>query len=105
MLQRRRPVGAEPCADGGTHFRVWAPHARTVDVLSEPESVVELSPEPTGYFAGGVTTAGPGTRYRYRLARPLRCARPPFRPPPDGVHRPPEAAHPPPFPGAEPSWP
>src|SRR5882724_1333970 len=104
MLQRRRPVGAEPCADGGTHFRVWAPHARTVDVLSEPESVVELSPEPTGYFAGGVTTAGPGTRYRYRLDRHVACADPASRSQPEGVHGPSEVVDPTAFAWSDADW-
>jgi maltooligosyltrehalose trehalohydrolase len=104
MPQRRRPVGAEPCADGGTHFRVWAPHARTVDVLSEPETVVELSPEPTGYFAGCVTTAGPGTRYRYRLDRHVTCADPASRSQPEGVHGPSEVVDPTAFAWSDADW-
>src|SRR4051794_15855800 len=33
---RRSPVGAEPVAGGGTHFRVWAPRRRRVEVVLEP---------------------------------------------------------------------
>jgi maltooligosyltrehalose trehalohydrolase len=86
MSRRRLPVGAEPRADGVAHFRVWAPHARTVDVVTEAGATVPLDPEGSGYFAGLVPAARPGTRYRYRLDQRLLYADPASRFQPDGIH-------------------
>ena len=86
MPYRRLPVGAEPCADGGAHFRVWAPHARTVEVVTEPGAAVELEPEGSGYFAGRVAGAAAGARYRYRLDHQVMLADPASRFQPEGVH-------------------
>ena len=70
---RRHPVGAEFLAPGRTHFRVWAPRARHVEVAlqadGQPDSspeVYSLAPEDGGYFAGEAP-AGVGALYRYRV--------------------------------------
>jgi maltooligosyltrehalose trehalohydrolase len=70
---RRYPIGAELIADNETHFRVWAPKARKVEVALEKDAASEsgrtfhlLAPEADGYFSGSVG-AGAGQRYRYRL--------------------------------------
>jgi maltooligosyltrehalose trehalohydrolase len=68
---RRLPVGAE-VLPGGTHFRVWAPRRRRVELVLEdgegtPTKVTELTAEPGGYFSGWCAEAQAGTRYRYRL--------------------------------------
>src|SRR5215831_21401094 len=68
-LIRRLPVGAEPQAGGGVHFRLWAPAAREVAVEVEGHAARELSPEPGGYFSGLVEPIGAGARYRFRLDR------------------------------------
>src|SRR6187551_3217902 len=66
---RRFPVGAEP-APGGVYFRVWAPHAKGVELFigaeesSEPE---ELKPEGQGYFSGFISGCAAGDLYRFRL--------------------------------------
>jgi len=66
MPTRRVPVGAEPHGDG-THFRVWAPRARTVDVQEEESGrLTSLKPEGDGYFSG-IAPVGVGAQYRYRL--------------------------------------
>jgi len=64
--RRRFPVGAEVCR-GGTHFRVWAPDRRKVEVLLEPDAAFTLRREADGYFSGLVKAASAGTRYRLRL--------------------------------------
>src|SRR4051794_2541523 len=69
--QRRLPVGAEPRPDGTTHFRVWAPRRRRVEVVAEgPKGDVSrgtaLTAEANGYFSG-VAAAASGTLYRFRL--------------------------------------
>ena len=63
--RRRLPIGAE-LIDGGTHFRVWAPKRKRVDVVIG-DTAVELAPDAGGYFSGLVAAAGVGTRYRFRL--------------------------------------
>lgn len=51
----------------GVHFRVWAPRARTVDVVFENDRApLELTAEPDGYFSG-TCAGGPGLLYRFRL--------------------------------------
>ena len=104
MPPRRLPVGAEPCADAGTYFRVWAPHARTVEVVSEQGAVAELMPERHGYFAGRVGDAGPGTRYRYRLDGHITCADPASRSQPEGVHGASEVVDPAAFAWSDADW-
>ncbi|MGI8955873.1 MAG: malto-oligosyltrehalose trehalohydrolase [Chthoniobacterales bacterium] len=72
-FKRRFPIGAEVVAPGLTHFRVWAPKARQVEVVIEAtvepqteRSFQLLEPEDGGYFSG--TAAIPaGTLYRFRL--------------------------------------
>jgi maltooligosyltrehalose trehalohydrolase len=70
-LQRRYPIGAEVQPNGGTHFRVWAPRPKKVEVLLEAgpgaPATVQLKKQADGYFAGLVPQAAEGTRYRFRL--------------------------------------
>ena len=77
--RRSLPVGAEVVREGasptpeGVHFRVWAPAARSVEVVLEGPSqsgAFPLEPEAgaRGHFSGLVRHAGPGLLYRYRLA-------------------------------------
>jgi maltooligosyltrehalose trehalohydrolase len=70
-LHRRLPVGAEVQSQGGTHFRVYAPKRRKVEVILEAasgneEKSFELPDEDGGYFSGLVKAAA-GTLYRFRL--------------------------------------
>ncbi|MBI2824974.1 MAG: malto-oligosyltrehalose trehalohydrolase [Planctomycetia bacterium] len=72
--QRRQPIGAEPQAAGGAHFRVWAPRRRRVAVVVEQAGAGcgDATPGPLvaeegGYFSGLVRDAGPGSLYRFRL--------------------------------------
>ena len=70
-LKRRYPVGAELQPNGGTHFRVWAPRPKKMEVLLEAgpgaPATVQLKRQEDGYFAGQVPQAAEGTRYRFRL--------------------------------------
>jgi maltooligosyltrehalose trehalohydrolase len=70
-VKRRYPIGAEMIGKDQTHFRVWAPRAREVDVVLEDGAIPKrpfspLTPEPGGYFSGAVHV-GAGTRYRFRV--------------------------------------
>src|SRR6266700_5630403 len=69
--KRRYPIGAELVGENQTHFRVWAPKARELDVVAEhgPNSqrtFHSLSPEQGGYFSGALDV-GVDTRYWFRV--------------------------------------
>ena len=70
---RRYPIGAELLAPDRTHFRVWAPNARHLEVAIQTDGnrdtlpvVFELAAEGNGYFSGEAA-AGVGALYRFRL--------------------------------------
>jgi maltooligosyltrehalose trehalohydrolase len=71
QAKRRYPIGAELIGENQTHFRIWAPKARQLDVVftdaAETNSrFYPLAAESGGYFSGAAN-AGPGTRYRFRV--------------------------------------
>src|SRR5262245_31532523 len=69
-VNRRMHIGAEIVAEGGVHFRVWAPRRRKVEVVienGEQPQFFELERAENDYFSGLVEIAGAGTRYRFRL--------------------------------------
>jgi len=85
------PVGAEPAAGGGVHFRVWAPRRARVRVVLDDgadAAAYELAREAGGYFAGVVGEARVGSRYRYRLDDDGDFPDPASRFQPDGPHGP-----------------
>ena len=97
------PVGAEVLSEGGTHFRVWAPKRKTVEVIIEPPSgsksegalvTAELEPEPGGYFSGIVRQAQAGTLYRFRLDGGDSFPDPASRFQPEGPHGPSQVVDP-----------
>ncbi len=70
---RRYPIGAELLSPGRTHFRVWAPDARRLEVAVQADgnrdsapAVVELTAEGNGYFSGEAEAAA-GALYRFRI--------------------------------------
>jgi len=70
-LSRRYPVGVE-LVSGVAHARVWAPRARHIDFVVEPNgevsgSATPLTPEYNGYFSGEIESVGANTLYRFRL--------------------------------------
>lgn len=104
-LTRRLPVGAEPLAAGGTHFRVWAPRRRQVAVVLENGGSFPLEPEIQGYFAGLVPAAQAGTRYRFRLDEDERLMPDPAsRYQPEGPHGPSEVVDPQVFRWTDADW-
>ena len=64
-VARRYPIGAE-LADGGTHFRVWAPAAKRLTLLTGGGEL-EMEPEAGGYFNLFVRGLGAGALYQLRL--------------------------------------
>jgi maltooligosyltrehalose trehalohydrolase len=83
---------------------VWAPHARTLEVVLESGEGTALVGEPGGYFSGIVDAAAPGARYRYRLDGRATYADPVSRYQPDGVHGPSEVVDPAGFAWTDAGW-
>ena len=82
-----RAIGAVPERDG-VRFRVWAPEAGRVEVVTESAGAAAclLDGEGDGYHSGLVAGARSGTRYRYRLNGETLYPDPASRSQPDGVH-------------------
>src|SRR4029079_6949912 len=66
--------GAEILADRTTHFRVWAPRCRQVELVIPAQATLHgdsiskrLTPEQSGYFSVQLRGLAAGTRYGYRL--------------------------------------
>ena len=100
-------LGATPVTDRQTHFRVWAPHRRTVAVevdCSGSTVCQPLIPEDGGYFAGRVSGAPPGSRYRYVLDDEVSRPDPASNFQPDGVHGPSQIVDHRSFPWTDEKW-
>src|SRR4026209_173214 len=70
-MKRRYPIGAELIGENPTHFRIWAPKAREVDVVLEDTKQTKtkfcsLAAESGGYFSGAANACS-GARYRFRV--------------------------------------
>src|SRR6266404_8561235 len=72
-ISRRCPIGAELIGTNETHFRVWAPKARDVDLVLEESAEKNakrtfqpLQAEEGGYFSSSAN-AGAGALYRFRI--------------------------------------
>jgi maltooligosyltrehalose trehalohydrolase len=71
--KRCYPIGAEVIGENRTHFRVWAPEARELDVvveygLNSQRTFHPLSPEQGEYYSGALDV-GVDTRYWFRVNR------------------------------------
>lgn len=106
---RRYPVGAETLCGGGTHFRVWAPNARTVDVVLESgpgaPATIPMKRLQTGYFEAMAAQATAGSRYRFRLDADGYFPDPCSRYQPDGPHGRSQIVDPSTFPWRDAQWP
>src|SRR5438105_9602088 len=108
--QRRYPIGAEVIGKDQTHFRVWAPRAREIDVVLEDGArskpiFYALTSEPGGYFSGA-GNAGAGTHYRFRVnAGENFYPDPASRFQPEGPHGPSCVVDPRQFRCADTNWP
>ena len=79
-------IGAQPCS-GGTHFRLWAPSAESVEVvLEDGQLTVALKPEASGYFSAIVEHVPAGNHYRFRMDAGEAFPDPASRYQPEGPH-------------------
>ena len=110
QVKRRYPIGAEVIGEDQTHFRVWAPKARELDVVVEDGPMSErafypLTPEPDGYFSI-VAKIGAGRRYWFRVNGGENFyPDPASRFQPEGPHGPSCVVDPRQFRWADPTWP
>jgi maltooligosyltrehalose trehalohydrolase len=81
---RRYPIGAELLAASETHFRVWAPRARKIDVAVS-DAFHPLEQETGGYFSGPAP-CGTDARYKFRIDGGETFPDPASRFQPDGPH-------------------
>lgn len=109
-IKRHYPIGAEVVTKDQTHFRLWAPKAREIDVVlengagSEPV-ICPLTSEASGYFSGAVNV-GTGSRYRFRVNGGKRFyPDPASRIQPEGPHGPSCIVDPRQFRWADTNWP
>jgi maltooligosyltrehalose trehalohydrolase len=69
VFARQMPIGAEYLSDHrGTHFRVWAPGRKSVEVVFfDSRLPVPLDAEENGYFAGFGPDVLPGALYKFAI--------------------------------------
>jgi len=87
-------LGAIPIDKQSANFRVWAPKAKTVELLlgdldaGKAERREPLQAEGDGYFAATLSGVEPGAQYRFRIDGTLDRPDPASRLQNDGVHEP-----------------
>jgi malto-oligosyltrehalose trehalohydrolase len=87
----RMPFGAELTADGAVRFRLWAPDARTVEVVlleGETHSYAAMPAQGDGWFELTTPLAGAGSLYLYRIDERALVPDPASRSNPQDVHGP-----------------
>ena len=83
----RRAPGAWPIGADRWCFRLWAPDARTVELVLDDGRALALEAAADGWFRIE-TAAGDGARYRYRIDGQHEVPDPASRWQPEGVHGP-----------------
>jgi maltooligosyltrehalose trehalohydrolase len=84
VMQRRYPIGAEIIGENETHFRVWAPKAKKLAIVSDNKTH-PLASETGGYFAG-TADCGAGARYKLQIDDGAAFPDPASRFQPEGPH-------------------
>lgn len=79
-------IGATP-VEGGARFVVWAPDARSVELVLDDERI-DAAATTDGYWSVEAPGAGHGTRYRWSIDHGAPTPDPASRWQPDGVHGP-----------------
>ncbi len=94
--------GATP-TNSGTDFRVWAPHAKLVQLRLQRGELLNMPPESPGVFSTSAQV-GPGERYSYILDQGRPVPDPVSRFLPEGVHGPTEIVDPAAFNWTDAGW-
>jgi maltooligosyltrehalose trehalohydrolase len=100
------PFGAECRDDGSVRFRLWAPKARSVELLlCDPESHrLSLSRQSEGWFELVTDQAKAGSLYQYQISGQLKVPDPASRFQPSDVHGPSEVVDPAAFEWEDQAW-
>jgi maltooligosyltrehalose trehalohydrolase len=96
-------IGAWP-EDGAWCFRVWAPDAGEVELVSVDGGTRTLAPAADGYFEARCPHLQAGELYRYRLDGRGPFPDPASRSQPQGVHGPSQLVDPAMFPWTDAGW-
>ncbi|MDB5820807.1 MAG: malto-oligosyltrehalose trehalohydrolase [Rhizobacter sp.] len=87
------PFGTVMAEGGGVEFRLWAPNAKTVDVMIASQPGAEDTSTATsakrgdgGWFTALIADAAAGTRYKFRIDGDLQVPDPASRYNPKGPH-------------------
>jgi maltooligosyltrehalose trehalohydrolase len=90
------------------HFRLWAPEARSIDLVLEPKKLstlpLPLKPSGDGYFTGVFPDIEAGTRYRFCIDGDRSLPDPASRFQPEGVHGPSQVVDPSQFAWTDANW-
>lgn len=79
-------IGARPCSSG-IHFRVWAPTAKSVEIVHDYGGApILLNPESNGYFSAIAENLRVGNRYKFSIDGGEPYPDPASRYQPDGPH-------------------
>ncbi len=100
-------LGATVLPGGGVRFTVWAPTARSVELLlstGEWERRLPLHPAADGYHTRTVPDAAPGARYRFLVDGAGPFPDPASRFQPEGPHGPSQIVDPTAFPWTDHAW-
>ena len=100
------PFGAERRDDGSVRFRLWAPKARSVEILlCNPEShQLSLSRQSEGWFELVTDQAKAGSLYQYQIGGQSKVPDPASRFQPSDVHGPSEVVDPAAFEWEDQAW-
>ncbi|MBB5048786.1 maltooligosyltrehalose trehalohydrolase [Rhodopseudomonas rhenobacensis] len=90
--------------DGGVLFRLWGPSQAKVELVIEGRGVLPMNRTEAGWHSLLVPGAGPGTRYRFRMADGLEVPDPASRYQPEDVHGPSEVVDAAAFAWSDQSW-
>ncbi|MEO8248938.1 MAG: alpha-amylase family glycosyl hydrolase, partial [Burkholderiales bacterium] len=83
------PFGARSLANGGAIFRLWAPGAKTVDLVLEGVAADRsMNAAEGGWYELEVDKAAPGARYGFRIDGDVVVPDPASRSNPEDVHKP-----------------
>jgi malto-oligosyltrehalose trehalohydrolase len=96
------PFGAEVLAQGGVRFRLWAPGAKSVDLVLAGKTLAMKGGD--GWFEHVEAQAGPGTQYRYRIDGELLVPDPASRFQPQDVDGPSEVVDPQAYKWSDHAW-
>ena len=103
LTRHSMPFGAQVLAEGGVRFRLWAPAAKSVDLVIA-QRVRSMRADGKGWFELTDRDAAPGTLYQYRIDGKQLVPDPASRFQPKDVDGPSEVIDPSRYPWKDAGW-